>query len=194
MNHIWTLISLILLIKNIWKTIGLLASKRRKCGEISESYFKNHRNWSPSELHAGSLFTNFKNCSFKQCIMQDNADKRQDETLDCTGAVHNKNYFCEETGLGHFVFILARCALLSVAKIPARKASNFCDFWKKWSLLISPHFSPFWLKQTFFFLCLIRSPIANMCPNMNHFIALGFSVYHSEEVINFFWCCVYLED
>ena len=36
------------------------------------------------------------------------------------------------------------------AELRAREASSFCDF-KTWPLVISPHFTPFWLKQLFYF-------------------------------------------
>ena len=63
----------------------------------------------------------------------------------------------------------------------------------KWPLAISLQFKPFWLKQTFafFYMQLVRSTTANMCPIMSHFNALDFSECRSEEVISFFWRSVY---
>ena len=59
-------LALILLNKNIWKTQDFLASKRRKMQLNHErSFFKNHRNCSPSELHGGGLFRTFNSYSFK---------------------------------------------------------------------------------------------------------------------------------
>ena len=39
-----------------------------------------------------------------------------------------------------------------------------------------------WSKPLFFWMCLIRITIANLCPNMLHFDALDFSEFLSEEV------------
>ena len=50
----------------------------------------------------------------------------------------------------------------------------------------------FWLKQTFFFMCLVRSIIANLCSIVIHFCASDFNVCCSEEVISFFWRSVYI--
>ena len=79
------------------------------------------------------------------------------------------------------------------SELPAREASNFWDFWK----LISCDFIPFIsslieIKLLFFYMCLLRINLPNMCPNMNHFDAVDFSECHSEEVISFFWRSVYM--
>ena len=47
-------------------------------------------------------------------------------------------------------------------------------------------------KRLFFQMCLVRSTIAKLCPNMIHFDALDFSECRSEEVISFFWRSVYV--
>ena len=40
-------------------------------------------------------------------------------------------------------------------------------------------------------MCLLRTNLPNLCPNMIHVDALDFSECHSEEVISFFWRSVY---
>ena len=56
--------ALILLNKNIWENRGLIVSKRRKMQwNYKRSFFENHRNCSPSELHVGSLFRTFNSYS-----------------------------------------------------------------------------------------------------------------------------------
>ena len=74
------------------------------------------------------------------------------------------------------------------SELPAREASNFCDFWK----LTSSDFIPFIsslieLNFSFFYMCLLRINLPNMCPNMNNFDTVDFSECHSEEVVSFFW-------
>ena len=64
------------------------------------------------------------------------------------------------------------------SELPAREASNFCDFWKLSSCDFIPFISSF-IELNFY--------LPNMCPNMNHFDAVDFSERHSEEVISFFW-------
>ena len=50
-----------------------------------------------------------------------------------------------------------------------------------------------WSKLSFFFyMCLLRTNLPNLCPNMIHVDALDLSECHSEEVISFFWCSVYV--
>ena len=49
-----------------------------------------------------------------------------------------------------------------------------------------------WIKLLFFYMCLLRINLPNICPNMNHFDAVDFSECHSEEVISFFWRSVYI--
>ena len=49
-----------------------------------------------------------------------------------------------------------------------------------------------WNKLLFvFYICLLRTNLPNLCPNMIHVDALDFSECHSEEVVSFFWCSVY---
>ena len=43
----------------------------------------------------------------------------------------------------------------------------------------------------FIYMCLLRTNLPNLCPNMIHVDALDFSECHSEEVISFFWRSVY---
>ena len=63
-THIWTQ-ALILLNKKTWKPQGLLVSKRRKMWWNHErSFFENHKNYSPSELHGASPFRTFISYSF----------------------------------------------------------------------------------------------------------------------------------
>ena len=50
-----------------------------------------------------------------------------------------------------------------------------------------------WSKLLFFYMCLLRTNLPNLCPNIIHVDALDFSECHSEEVISFFWHSVYLE-
>ena len=74
----------------------------------------------------------------------------------------------------------------------ARAASNFCDFWKLTSCDFIAFISSL-IEVNFFliFMCLLRINLPILCPNMNHFDAVGFSECHSEEVISFFWRSVY---
>ena len=62
------------------------------------------------------------------------------------------------------------------SELPAREASNFCDFWK----LTSCDFIPFISSLTdlnfdFCTSCLLRINLPNMSPNMNHFDAMDFT-------------------
>ena len=60
---------------------------------------------------------------------------------------------------------------------------------KKYSeIASSPHFSPFWHKQTlvFFQMFLLRNIKAYLCPKIIHFDGVDFSERRSEEVISFF--------
>ena len=78
-------------------------------------------------------------------------------------------------------------------KLPAREASSFWDFWKLTSCDFIAFISSL-IEVNFCFFrcaCLLRIQLPNLCPNMNHFDAVGFSECHSEEVISFFWCSVY---
>ena len=125
------------------------------------SFFENHRNCSPSELWA----------SFTEAAYSDHSIAIHSISMaGCINAV--RAIVCFE--------------------LPARKASNFCDFWKltSWnfiafiSSLIEVHFC-------FFYMCLLRIHLPNLCPNMNHFDAVDFSECQAEEVISFFWRSVY---
>ena len=46
--------------------------------------------------------------------------------------------------------------------------------------------------SNFFFMCLLRINLLNLCPN--NFDAVDFSECHSEEVISFFWRSVYIKN
>ena len=48
-----------------------------------------------------------------------------------------------------------------------------------------------WSKLLFFWVCLIRINLPNLCPNIIHVDAVDFSECHSKEVISFFWRSVY---
>ena len=49
-------------------------------------------------------------------------------------------------------------------------------------------FSPFWPEQTFVFeMCLIRSFLVNLCPNMIYFDVWDFSEGPSEKMTNLIW-------
>ena len=72
------------------------------------------------------------------------------------------------------------------SELSAREASSFCDFWN----LTSCDFIPFII---FFHMCLLRINWPKTCLNMNHFDAVDSSECHSEEVISFFWCSVYVQ-
>ena len=75
-------------------------------------------------------------------------------------------------------------------ELPAREASSFCDFWKLTSCAFISSLID-WSKLVFFFMCLLRINLPNLCPNMIHVDALDFSEWHPEEVISFFWRSVY---
>ena len=77
-------------------------------------------------------------------------------------------------------------------ELPAREASNFCDFWKLTSCDFIECISSL-IEVNFFFMCLLSINLSNLCPNMNHFDAVDFSECHSEEVISFFWRSVYFQ-
>ena len=73
------------------------------------------------------------------------------------------------------------------SELPAREASNFCDFWKlTFCNFIAFISSMIELTFFFFYMCLLRINLPNLCPNMNHFDAVDFSECHSEKVISFF--------
>ena len=76
--------------------------------------------------------------------------------------------------------------------LPAREASNFCDFWKLTSCNFIAFISSLIELNFFFYMCLLRINLPNLCPNMNHFDAVDFSECHSEKVISFFWRSVYI--
>ena len=75
-------------------------------------------------------------------------------------------------------------------ELPAREASSFCDFFKLASCDFIAVISSLIEVKFCFFRCAlllrINLPTCNLCPNMNHFDAVGFSECHSEEVISFF--------
>ena len=76
------------------------------------------------------------------------------------------------------------------AELCGQETGSFCDFFK----VTSCNFTPFYFfastKHCFFEMCLVRSTVAKLCPNI-HFDALDFSEYRCEEVIGFFWRSVY---
>ena len=91
----------ILLNKNIWKTQNFLASKRRKMRLNHErSCFGNRRNCSPSELWASSTEAAYSEHSI--------------------AIIHSISMAC---------YVNAVRAIVCF-ELPAREASNFCDFWK----------------------------------------------------------------
>ena len=73
------------------------------------------------------------------------------------------------------------------AELCDRETISFWDFWK-----VTPcDLNPFLLildstKRLFVEMCLIRSTIAKLCPNMIHFHDLDFRVSRSEEVTSSF--------
>ena len=81
-------------------------------------------------------------------------------------------------------------------ELPAREASNFCDFWKWTSCNFIAFISSLIEVNSRFFRCaliILRINLPNLCPSMNHFdTTVDFSECHSEEVISFFWRSVYV--
>ena len=76
-------------------------------------------------------------------------------------------------------------------KLPGRKASSLCDFWKLTLLRFHPFFSFLTQVNPFFLqMCLIKITLANLCRNMINFDAVDFSECCSEEVL--FWRSVYI--
>ena len=74
------------------------------------------------------------------------------------------------------------------AELRGWETSSFCDFWKVTSCDFTPFYSFFNQPNICFLeMCLVRSIIAKLCPNMIHFDALEFSECRSEKVIGFFW-------
>ena len=63
-------------------------------------------------------------------------------------------------------------------ELPAREAISFCDFWKFTSCYFITFISSFIEVNFFFFMCLLRINLPNLCPNMNHFDAVDFSECH----------------
>ena len=78
---------------------------------------------------------------------------------------------------------------------PGRRGKQFLRFLKT-DLLRFHRFYLLcdWIKLLFFYMCLLRINLPNLCPNMNHFDAVDFSECHSEEVISFFWRSVYIQN
>ena len=80
--------------------------------------------------------------------------------------------------------------LLSVPSSVARRRAVSVIF----LTVTSCNFTPFYFfastKHCFFEMCLVRSTVAKLCPNIK-FDALDFSEYRCEEVIGFFWRSVY---
>ena len=77
-------------------------------------------------------------------------------------------------------------------ELPAREASNFCDFWKLTSCDFHRILLFDWNKLFFLDVLIKEISLPNMCPNMNYFDAVDFNECHSEEVISFFWRSVYI--
>ena len=77
-------------------------------------------------------------------------------------------------------------------RTPGRRGKQFLRFLKT-DLLRFHRFYILcdWIKLLFFYMCLLRINLPNLCPNMNNFDVVDFSECHSEEVISFFWRSVY---
>ena len=71
-------------------------------------------------------------------------------------------------------------------RTPSPRGKQFLWFWK---IDLLQFFD--WSKHFLFFI-LLRINLPNLCPNMIHVDALDISEWHSEEVISFFWCSVYV--
>ena len=77
-------------------------------------------------------------------------------------------------------------------RTPGRRGKQFLWFLKTDLLRFHRFYLLFdWIKL-FFYMCLLRINLPNLCPNMNHFDVVDFSECHSEEVISFFWRSVYM--
>ena len=117
-------------------------SKRRN---PEGSFFENHRNCSPSELHGDSLFRKFN-----------------------SGLRTRRDCFC-------------------LLRTPSPRGEQFLWFLKIDLLRFHRIYLLFdWSKFLFFYMCLFRTNLPNLCPNMIHVDALDFSECHSEEVTGFF--------
>ena len=78
------------------------------------------------------------------------------------------------------------------SSLKARSVSSFCDF-RKMTFRDQTVFSPVWSENILcFFIFLLRSIKAYLCPKMIHFDAVDFSERRPEEVISFFWRSVYV--
>ena len=78
-------------------------------------------------------------------------------------------------------------------RTPGQRGKQFLRFLKTDLLRFHSIYLLFdWIKLLFFYMCLLRKNLHNMCQNMNHFDAVDFSEWHSEEVISFFWRSVYI--
>ena len=152
--------------KNIWKTQDFLVLIRRKMWlNHGRSFFENRRNCSPRELWVSSTEAAYSELSM---------------------AIHSISivgYVNAVRGITAFVCF----------ELPAREASNFCDFWKLTSCdFIAFISSLLEVNFCFFKYVLIKDKFTYSVSKYDSFYVVDFSEWHSEEVISFFWCSVYI--
>ena len=85
-----------------------------------------------------------------------------------------------------------RCKGYCLLRTPSPRGKQFLWFLKIDLLRFHRIYLLFDWSKLCFLDVLIRINLPNLCPNMNHFDAVDFSECHSEEVISFFWCSVYM--
>ena len=148
---------------------------KRFLGPFNKNIWKTHNfllskrrkiRWNPE----GSFFENRRNCSPSELHGGSLFRKFNSYSFSFNSGLHTRR------------------ACFCLLRTPSPRGEQFLWFLKIALLRFQCIYLLFaWSNFLFFYMCLLRTNLPYLCPNMIHVDALDFSECHSEEVISFFY-------